>query len=82
MFSNPRQQLFQPTATVSTLWWASTFLIEYIDDESTQKELKEGPRSRPCVLDKYYMPDLLSESDFPFFHIFMVKNFSLFSIQA
>ena len=59
MFSNPRQQLFQPTATVSTLRWASTFLIEYTDDESTQQELEEGPRRRSCGLDKYYMSELL-----------------------
>ena len=40
-------QLFRPTATVATSWWAFSFLIEYTNDESPQQELEEGPRRKP-----------------------------------
>ena len=48
-------QLFQPSATVATFWWASSLLIEYTEHQSHQPEIKEGPRSKSCDLDTKYM---------------------------
>ena len=44
-------QLFQPTATVATFWWASSFLREYTKDKSPQLELEVGPRGLLSNLD-------------------------------
>ena len=48
-------QLFQPTATVATSWWASNFLIKYTKDESPQQGLEEGQHIKSCDLDTKYI---------------------------
>ena len=44
--------LFQPTANVSTSWWASSLLTEYTKDKNTQLELKVSISKRVFIFQK------------------------------
>ena len=50
-FSTLSAQMFQPTATVATSWWASSFLREYTKDKSPQLELEVSPHGYSSDLD-------------------------------
>ena len=54
-YNTQRTQLFEPTDTVATSWWASSLLIEYTDNESPQQKLEESLRSKSCDLDRKYI---------------------------
>ena len=52
--SHGNSQLFEPTATVETSWWASSLFLECTEDESPQQELEESPQSKSWNLDIKY----------------------------